>query len=131
MEKLVAVRPDSTVDVEIKGVIFQVGIIPQHIYAKWIEIGTKMHSGKMKGEEMLEAQKEIVRFGVKGHKGLSYEDGEEVEFAQAKMPIRGKVYMVVREDILDIYYSSKIINPLSTLIMNDMAPKPEGEPSES
>jgi hypothetical protein len=115
---LVAVRPDSTIDFEFKGVTFEIGIVPQHVYGKWIEIAAKYQSGKIKGEDLLEAQKEIVRYAVKGHRDFKYSSGEEVPFKTSKANVRGKNYAVVADETLEIYFSTKIITELATEIMN-------------
>lgn len=118
MDKLVAVRPNATVDVVIGGVTFKVGILPQHIQAKWIEIGSKMSNNNYSGKELLDVQREVVQWAVKDHEGLCYEDGEEVPFNTKKVNRGGKNYMVVADDTLDVYYASRITQDLSIKIVN-------------
>lgn len=139
-KRLVAVRPNSTIDFEYEGVTFEIGIVPQHVYSKWVTIGQKMLNKKqaIDGDELFSVQSEIVKWGVKGHKDFCFEDGEEVPFQQKKVTIGNKTHMVVSDETMEIYYSSKIIQGIYADIINggkikdeDESPKEEDDNSIS
>ena len=112
--KLVAVRPNATVDHEIDGVIFKIGIVPQNIHAKWVEV---VRRKDFKGDLYFNACNDVVRWAIKGHENFLYDDGEEVPFGQKKSVVGGKTTMIVDDATMEIYYSSKVIQDLSTRIM--------------
>lgn len=119
-EKLVCVRPDATHDFQYKGGTFRIGVLPRSIYAKFIDAGSKQLKGKASGEEMLEIQTEIVRYGVKGHTGLEFDDGEEVPFRVSKKKLNGVIYEVVDDATIEIYYATGLLSGLfSKIIGND------------
>jgi hypothetical protein len=74
MERLVAVRSNATIDFEYKGVTFKVGILPRHIYGKFMSVATKINSGKLKDGELFDAQYEAVKYGIKGHENFLFAD---------------------------------------------------------
>jgi len=112
MSKLVCVRPDHTVEFKYQGGVFQIGIIPRTIYAQFIDAGQRQVAGKASGEDMLNIQLDVVKYGVKGHSGLEFEDGSEVPFKVSKSRLNGKNMEVVADETLDIYYASGLLTGL-------------------
>ena len=76
------VNPKLKKEVQVDDAKFSIGIIP---FGKRTEIQSKAYfDGKAEsGDELklvLEQGYEFVRWGVKGHSGLTFEDGSEVPF---------------------------------------------------
>lgn len=124
MEKLICVRPDHTVDFEYSGGVFKIGVLPRNIYAKYVDAGTKQLKGKMTGADMVDVQFDVVRYGIKGHSGLFFEDGEEVPFKTSKKRNGNEVFEVVSDETLEIYYATGLLTALfGRLTAGDTDPK--------
>lgn len=130
MNRLVAVRPDATTDFEYCGVTFKIGVIPRHIYSKYVDIGMKAGRGKSSGEELFNCQCEVVQWGVKDHSGFFFDEAgdEEVKFKKKKVVNKYGTNHIMDDETLQIYYASGLIGPLSTRIFSGSGENPEEEP---
>lgn len=140
MHKLVAVRPNSTVDVEIQGVKFKVGVIPRIIHAEYIEFVQKLADSKQidvdklaaEGEEidakaidltrvsfkeLSEMQAKVVRFGLKGT-DLAYEDGEAIKLEFDEFDVSGYKFKGLTDESLEILHSAGVMTDISNKILN-------------
>jgi len=112
-EKLIAVRSNATVDFVHKGVTFKIGILPRHIYGKFMSVSMKINKDKLKDGELFDAQYEVVKYGVKGHEEFCYADGDAVPFKEEVVHGKGGRVTCVSEETMSIYYASKVIDALS------------------
>lgn len=117
MGKLVAIRPNATVDFQIEGVTFKIGVVPRHIYSEFLDVSHNLTTGKTTGGELFKAQAKLVSWAVRGHEGFCYEDGTPVEFKTEIHKIGGKSYDVVSEETIEAYYSASILTGLANRIL--------------
>lgn len=112
VSKLVCVNPASIRDYEAGGGVFKLGVLPKDIHMSLVQAGSNM-----KMEDLWKA----VKYGVKGHSGLVFEDGTEVPF---EAETDGKKRVVVGEKTLEVYLHSRLIGELANeLILKGSGPK--------
>ena len=99
------VNPKATKTVEVMGGTFTVGIIP---YGKRTELeASTFAAGEKRTTEeirvLLRQNYEFVRWGVKSHAGLAFQDGSEARFVTQKEQFCGQEYDVVSEETMAVY----------------------------
>ncbi|MFA5115690.1 MAG: hypothetical protein WC486_00200 [Candidatus Omnitrophota bacterium] len=128
MPPICAIDPSEIVEVEVLGIKFQVGVIP---FRRFNEIQNRVavinkenlvSAGPEKQAELLnvlinDTLIEYVRWGIKGHSGLSFKNGKEVPFVTAKEKVGGKEYDVVAEETLQVYNSIGIMAQLAEVVV--------------
>lgn len=107
------VNPKSVKEVELNGAKFKIGILP---YGKRTEIESSAYFNQ-KAEtveqmrQILLQHYETVRAGVKGHDGLTFEDGTPVPFIESKDGL-------VSDETMEVYSAAGILLDLSTEVRN-------------
>jgi len=88
--------------VMIDGARFTVGLLPP---GKKAEIGAIIERNWDSKEILwsLYPQRELVRFGVRGHEGLFFEDGSPVMFETSKEVCDRIESSVVSDSVMDVY----------------------------
>ena len=105
---LICTRPDATRDFEYsKGGSFKIGVIPRDVKHRISQFFIKDEDG--------EAYAEAVRYGIKGHSDLAFEDGTEVPL---KMTKDTKERDIVASETIDIYHATEILVPLGCECLN-------------
>jgi len=103
MGKRLCVNPSEKWDYEPPGGgTFTVGVIPKEVMVSVLDLMTKGN--------IIEAQWMACKYGVKGHAGLSYSDGKDVEFKIATDD-RGRT--VVSDETLEVYRVSQVCDPVA------------------
>ncbi len=105
---MLVVNPGSTKTVEIDGAKFKIGILP---FGKKVEIQAAAHFIREKTNpeqvrEIFKVNYEYVRWGVKGHSGVQFQDGSEVPFKSVKEKLGDVEYDVVAPETMEIYSMS-------------------------
>ncbi len=101
-ERLVCVDPASTREYRIGGGVFRIGVLPRDIHGQVLEL----RKGRALDTLWLAA-----RYGVKGHEGLSFEDGKPVPFNTEK---DAKGREVVSEATLDVYRATGVLPEIAS-----------------
>lgn len=94
MGKLVCVDPKSTIEVEIEGAKFKIGVLA---------MGVQERMALVQKGRPFESVSLAVRYGVKGHEGIEYEDGRPVPFKTEK---DADGIEVVSQETMDVYYQA-------------------------
>lgn len=100
------VNPKATKKVEIDGATFTVGVLP---YGKRMElesmVGVMNKTAQTKEDikTILEQNFEFVRWGIKDHSGLTFNEGEAVPFSNQKITYGDKTYEIVSDELMEIY----------------------------
>jgi hypothetical protein len=104
------IDPSKVKIVDIKGAKISIGTIP---YQKFLELRSELFgadgstgAAPGKADEAIKSHKncyELCRWGVKGHKEIVYEDGQEAPFKTAKGEFDGKEFTVVSDETLQLY----------------------------
>lgn len=102
---MILLNPKSTKEVQVDGKKFKIGIIP---FGKRTEIQSAAHFNKdLKDRDqvlgLMQQSYEYVRWGVKGHTGLSFDDGAEVPFLTEKEKLGSIEYDVVSRETMEVY----------------------------
>lgn len=102
---MIAINPKTIVNVKIEGATFRIGILP---FGKRVEIQSLAHFSRegadpKQVQELLRQSYEYVKWGVKGHSDLKFEDGTAVEFKSVKEKIGDAEYDVVAPETMEIY----------------------------
>lgn len=105
---MIVSNPNSTKEIELDGAKFTVGVIP---YGKRIELesmslGNENAEKKESYRSIILQNLEFIRWGVKNHSGLLFADGSEVPFTSKKELIGTREYVVVSDELMDIYGST-------------------------
>lgn len=104
---LITANPGATREVEIRGAKFTIGIVPKDVYFDIFD----MRGAGLNFEKLYKA----VRYGVRGHAGILFEDGTEVPFETQK---DAKGREIVNEKTMEIYLSAGVIVPLGDMVLD-------------
>lgn len=99
------VNPKATKTVSVGDSTFTIGIIP---YGKRLDLEALAYfNGDAKTKEevqnLLIQNFEFVRWGVRGHSGVTFQDGSEVPFESKKEKLGEVEHAVVSDGLMEIY----------------------------
>lgn len=112
-------NPKSTKEVEIKGAKFKIGTVPYH---KFLELQSQVQVGADKKDTkavlaLCKAHMGFVKWGLRGHSGIEFEEGETAPFETEEQEFDGKMYTVPTEDTLQLYVPGNLYLLIATEII--------------
>lgn len=109
--RLICINPDSTREYKVAGGTFTLGVLPTDIYSR---ISTME-------QNQYDALLLAVKYGVRGHEGLQYDDKTPVDFETTKDT---RKRMCMTDKMIAIYAATGLI----TVLGNECFLKGTGDP---
>lgn len=63
-----------------------------------------------------EWQREIVKWGLRGHSGLKTKAGRDLAYGGAEVQLNGKARVVASDTTLELYFASKILSTIANIV---------------
>jgi hypothetical protein len=125
---MLGIDVNETREVTIGDAVFSIGILPYRIKIKLDSCMAGQYAGKTKEEidkvvsENLETvivrNADYVRYGVRGHKGITTKDGKEIPCVMSSERVGTREVPVVSDETMDLYFAAGVFPELIKAVLS-------------